>query len=100
MFKKSSIPMLYWVYVALMILCIVLLPVNFIRTDSWTGDKPFSEFTQHDWQLLTIFLMEELIILGVLVLFAALVLIALRLVRMAKIQAQYRRRRRNRRRSR
>ena len=45
-------------------------------------------------------LLRLLAILGVLVLFAALVLIALRLVRMAKIQAQHRRRRRNRRRSR
>ena len=67
--KRYPFPRQYWVYLSVILLCIILLVANFYRTDSWTGDKPFSEFTQHDWQLLTIFLMEELIILGVLVLF-------------------------------
>lgn len=88
MFKKSSIPMLYWVYVALMILCIVLLPVNFIRTDSWTGDKPFSAFAQRDWMLLAIFLAEELLLIGVAVLFSFLSFRTLR-KRDAAIAAQW-----------
>lgn len=42
---------------------------NFYRTDSWTGDKPFSEFAQRDWQLFTVFLIEEFIIVCVMTVF-------------------------------
>lgn len=46
--------------------------MNIYRTDNWVGDKPFSEFVYRDWQLLFIFLIEEIIIVGVMFLFVFL----------------------------
>lgn len=64
--KNKSSPERYF-YVSL--ICLILLFLNFYRTDSWTGDKPFSEFVQRDWQLFAIFLIEEIIIVCVMVTF-------------------------------
>lgn len=64
--NKTPHPERYF-YVSL--ICLILLFLNFYRTDSWTGDKPFSEFVERDWQLLAIFLIEEFIIVCVMVAF-------------------------------
>ncbi len=58
--EKTPHPERYY-YVSL--ICLILLFLNYYRTDGWTGDKPFSEFAQRDWQLLAIFLIEEFIII-------------------------------------
>jgi hypothetical protein len=63
---KSPHPERYF-YVSL--ICLILLFCNFYRTDSWTGDKPFSEFAQRDWQLFAVFMIEEIIIISVMLLF-------------------------------
>lgn len=63
---KPSHPERY-LYVSLV--CLILLFLNFLRTDSWTGDKPFSEFLARDWQLFTIFMIEETIIISVMLVF-------------------------------
>lgn len=54
------------------LICSILLIGNIYRMDGWTGDKPFSEFSQHDWRLFFIFFIEEIIIIGVMLLFAHL----------------------------
>ena len=64
--NKSPHPERYF-YVSL--ICLILLFLNFYRTDNWTGDKPFSEFVGQDWQLFAIFLIEEFIIICVMVVF-------------------------------
>lgn len=64
--KKTPHPERYF-YVLLV--CLILLFLNFYRTDDWTGDKPFSEFVGQDWQLFAIFLIEEFIIICVMVVF-------------------------------
>ena len=61
----------YQIYFFFSAICAVLLFYNIFRTDSWTGDMPFSEFTQKEWRLLTIFLIEEVVI-GVLMFVFAL----------------------------
>ena len=71
--KRFSFPKRYWVYLIIVLICSILLVGNIYRTDRWTGDKPFSEFVQRDWQLLAIFLVEELIIAGTMFLFVILV---------------------------
>ena len=70
--KRFPYPKRYWVYLIVVLICSILLFVNIYRTDSWTGDKPFSEFSQRDWCLFFIFLIEEIIIIGVMSLFAYL----------------------------
>ncbi len=70
--KRFPFPKRYWVYLIIILICSILLIGNIYRTDGWTGDKPFSEFLQHDWQLLAIFLVEELIIVGAMFLFVIL----------------------------
>ena len=70
--KRFPFPKRYWVYLIVVLICSVLLIGNIYRTDSWTGDKPFSEFTEGDWQLLFIFIIEEIVIAGFLFLFAFL----------------------------
>lgn len=42
------------------LICLILLFLNYYRTDGWTGDKPFSEFAGRDWQLLAIFFIDEI----------------------------------------
>ena len=64
--NKTPHPERYF-YVSL--ICLILLFCNFYRTDSWTGDKPFSEFVGRDWQLFAIFMIEEIIIVCVMLLF-------------------------------
>ncbi|MBQ2729813.1 MAG: hypothetical protein IJF69_03475 [Clostridia bacterium] len=64
--NKTSHPERYY-YVSL--ICLILLFLNFYRTDNWTGDKPFSEFVGRDWQLFAIFLIEEFIVICVMVVF-------------------------------
>ena len=64
--NKSLHPERYF-YVSL--ICLILLFLNFYRTDNWTGDKPFSEFVGRDWQLFAVFLIEEFIIICVMVVF-------------------------------
>lgn len=66
--NKSPHPERYF-YVSL--ICLILLFLNFYRTDNWTGDKPFSEFVGRDWQLFAVFLIEEFIIICVMVVFLA-----------------------------
>ena len=56
-------------YFYVSLICLILLFLNFYRTDNWTGDKPFSEFVGQDWQLFAIFLIEEFIIICVMVVF-------------------------------
>ena len=56
-------------YYYVSLICLILLFLNYYRTDGWTGDKPFSEFVGRDWQLLGVFLIEELIVICVMVIF-------------------------------
>lgn len=70
--KRFPYPKRYWIYLIVIFICSVLLFVNIYLTDSLTGDKPFSEFSQRDWRLFFIFLIEEIIILGVMSLCAYL----------------------------
>ena len=67
--KRFPYPKRYWIYLIVVFICSVLLFVNIYRTVSWTGYKPFSEFSQRDWRLFFIFLIEEIIIIGVMLLF-------------------------------
>lgn len=52
--------------------CPLFLIVNYYRTDSWTGDKPFSAFTGQDWRLFALFMTEEILIVGIMLLFGFL----------------------------
>ena len=70
--KRFPFPKRYWVYLILVLICSILLIVNIYRTDSWTGDKPFSKYLQRDWLLFFVFLIEEILIGGVMFLFAFL----------------------------
>lgn len=56
-------------YFFVSLICLILLFCNFYRTDSWTGDKSFSEFLARDWQLFAIFMIEEIIIICVMLVF-------------------------------
>lgn len=67
-----QLPKRWYVYTAIEIIGILLFLLNIYRTDDWTGDKPFSEFTARDWTLLKIFLAEELVILAVVIVFMVL----------------------------
>ena len=70
--KKFPFPKRYWIYLIIFFICAILLICNIYRTDSWTGDKSFSNFVGRDWMLLVIFLFEEIIIVGVMFLFVFL----------------------------
>lgn len=70
--ERCPFPKRYWVYLIVVLICSVLLIANIYRTDGWTGDKQFSEFTESEWQLFFTFIIEEIIIAGVLFLFAFL----------------------------
>lgn len=70
--KKFAFPKRFWVFLCLTFVLAFLLIGNVFRTNSWTGDKPFSEFTQNDWKMFLIFVLEEVIILAVIILFALL----------------------------
>lgn len=61
--KRFPFPKRYWMFLGAIPICAVLLFANYFRTNSWTGDKPFSEFAQKDWDLFGVFLIEELIII-------------------------------------
>ena len=50
----------------------ILLFYNIIRTDSWTGDMTFSEFTNKEWNLFLIFMIEEAILGALMFVFALL----------------------------
>lgn len=60
--KRFPLPKKYWIYIILIITSYILLLFNVQRTDSWTGDKPFSEFMERDWNLFYIFLFEEFLL--------------------------------------
>lgn len=66
------LPKRWYVYTGIEIIGFLLFGLNVYRTDDWTGDKPFSEYTSRDWMLLKIFLAEELIILVVIIVFMVL----------------------------
>ena len=70
--KRFPFPKRYWVYLNIILICTIFIFWNIYRTDDWTGDKKISEFAQRDWILLFIFLAEEIIIAGVMVLFVFL----------------------------
>lgn len=72
MSKRFPYPKRYWIYIIVLLICSILLFGNIYRTNSWTGNKPLSEFSQRDWRLFFIFLIEEIIIVGVMFLFAYL----------------------------
>ena len=57
--KKDSFKY-YRIFWTLSAICIVLLFYNIFRTDGWTGDMPFSEFTKKEWELFWIFITEEI----------------------------------------
>lgn len=88
MYKRFPFPKRYWVYLIAVLILAVLLIGNIYRTDSWTGDKPFSEFTQYDWHLFVVFLIEQAVIFGIMILF---VLLGNRIIRKRdlKIVAQW-----------
>ena len=54
--KRFPYPKRYWIYMIMALICSILLIGNICRTDSRTGDKSFSEFSQSDWRLFFIFL--------------------------------------------
>ena len=60
--KRFPFPKRYWLYLFAAIFCACLLFINFFRTDSLTGDIPFSEYTQKEWKLVLVFIVEEIII--------------------------------------
>ena len=60
--KRFPLPKKYWIYLSASIVFWCLLFGNIFRTNSWTGDMPFSEFTQREWNLFVIFVVEELIL--------------------------------------
>lgn len=70
--QRYHFPKRYWFYMIIILLFSVLFFANTYRTDVWTGDKPFSEFVQHDWHLFLVFLFEQVIIVGIIFLFAFL----------------------------
>ena len=70
--KRFPFPKRYWVYLCGTIGFCLLLIFNIYRTDSWTGDKPFSEFVSNDWNLFFIFILEEVLIFALMILFAFL----------------------------
>ena len=70
--KRFPFPKRYWVYLCGTIVFGLLLILNIYRTDSWTGDKPFSEFAPNDWNLFFIFILEEVLIFVLMILFAFL----------------------------
>ena len=70
--KRFPFPKKYWVYLCGTIVFGLLLILNIYRTDSWTGDKPFSEFAPNDWNLFFIFILEEVLIFVLMILFAFL----------------------------
>lgn len=72
MYKKVPCSKRYWIYLIVVLMCSVLLIGNIYRTDGWTGEKSFSEFARRDWQLFCVFLIQELIILGIMSLFVVL----------------------------
>lgn len=72
MYKSFPFPKRYWVYLCATIILGILLVANIYRTDSWTGDKLFSEFVQNDWKLFIIFILEEAIIFILMLFFAFL----------------------------
>ena len=71
--KRFPFPKRYWMYLCATLFFGLLLIANIYRTDSWTGDKPFSEFVQNDWNLFVIFILEEVIIFILMLFFAFLV---------------------------
>lgn len=68
--RRFPLPKQYWIYVSICIVLGCLLFGNIFRTNSWTGDMPFSEFTQREWKLFVVFVIEELIIVLVMSVFS------------------------------
>lgn len=72
MSNRDSLLKRYWIYACVTLICVVLLFVNIFVTNSWTGEKTFSEFVQRDWVLYAVFLIEEVIIVFLMFLFGML----------------------------
>lgn len=70
--KRFPLPKTFWVYLCGIIVFGLFLILNIYRTDSWTGNKSFFDFTQNDWHLFFVFLFEEVIIAVLMFLFAIL----------------------------
>lgn len=70
--NKNNSSKRHQIYYILSGICAVLLFYNIVRTDSWTGDMPFSEFTEKEWQLFWIFIIEEIVIVVLMFVFALL----------------------------
>lgn len=70
--NKNDSSQSYRIYWILSAICAVLLFCNIFRTDSWTGDLAFSEFGNREWRLFWIFIIEEVIIGTLMLVFALL----------------------------
>lgn len=65
-------PKRYWIYMGIILVCAILLFLNIFRVDARIGEKAFWEFAKQDWQLFIAFLIEELIIAGIIFLFSVM----------------------------
>lgn len=57
--KSVALPKRFWVYLVLIGVLACFLFLNMLRTDGWTGDRVFSEFTAWHWLLFALFIAEE-----------------------------------------
>ena len=72
--NRHPFPRRYWIFVLIVVCCCLLLVGNIFRTDDWTREKPFSEFTDRDGLLFKVFIFEELLILLVILIFLCLII--------------------------
>lgn len=65
-FERSKI------YLCISMILTILLFYNIFRTDSWTGEMTFSQFSEREWSLFWLFVIEEVIIFVLMLVFARL----------------------------